>query len=197
MSGCLVRPMLEVGRPREHGSGPGSEGRGSVVDFRTAARSCPLSPSDEAVIEVWRSLRSVAEPLRLEVLAERELTVSQVRLLYSVRARGTSRIGEIATTLGLSAPSATSLVDRLVRRGLLARQDDLNDRRWVLVSLTQRGLDVLSELGRPSERYLSLVLSRMRPGERSRFDSAMRVFLTASAAVQPLKGDMTDGRGAR
>ncbi len=156
-----------------------------------------MSPSDEAVIEVWRSLRSVAEPLRLEVLAERELTVSQVRLLYSVRARGTSRIGEIATTLGLSAPSATSLVDRLVRRGLLARQDDLNDRRWVLVSLTQRGLDVLSELGRPSERYLSLVLSRMRPGERSRFDSAMRVFLTASAAVQPLKRDMTDGRGAR
>ncbi len=97
----------------------------------------------------------------------------------------------------LNVGSATSLGDSTCATCLLARQHDHHDRGWVLASLTQRGFEVLSNLGRPRERCLLPVSSRMKPDERSWFDPAMRVFLAASAAVQPLKGNMQDGRGGQ
>lgn len=43
---------------------------------------------------------------------------------------------ELARRIGITAPSATVLVDRLVAAGLFARQPDVNDGRRVVLTLT-------------------------------------------------------------
>jgi DNA-binding MarR family transcriptional regulator len=43
---------------------------------------------------------------------------------------------ELARRIGITAPSATVLVDRLIAAGLLARQRDTNDGRRVVLTLT-------------------------------------------------------------
>jgi DNA-binding MarR family transcriptional regulator len=51
---------------------------------------------------------------------------------------GPRTTGEIAKLTGLTSGSATRLVDRLERAGLVERQPDPHDRRKMLVSLTAR-----------------------------------------------------------
>ncbi len=57
-----------------------------------------------------------------------------------------SRIAYLAERLQIQHHSAVELVDRLVKKGLITRIRSAEDRREVLVKLTPRGDQVLSEL---------------------------------------------------
>jgi len=49
------------------------------------------------------------------------------------------RVSDLAEALDMSIASASALVDRMARRGLVSRRDDAEDRRTVLVGLAGRG----------------------------------------------------------
>jgi DNA-binding MarR family transcriptional regulator len=55
-------------------------------------------------------------------------------------------IGEVAERLQIQHHSTVELVDRLARRGLVSRKRAGEDRREVLLQLTQRGDKILREL---------------------------------------------------
>lgn len=55
-------------------------------------------------------------------------------------------IGEVADALQISHHGASLLVDRSVKRGLLDRREDREDRRRALVSLTERGQQILDQI---------------------------------------------------
>lgn len=55
-------------------------------------------------------------------------------------------IGELADALQVRHHSASLLVDRCVKRGLVERREDPDDRRRALVSLTPAGQDVLDTI---------------------------------------------------
>jgi DNA-binding MarR family transcriptional regulator len=69
---------------------------------------------------------------------ELELTMPQMRIICVLR-QGAQRMGNIASGLGSSLSSATSMVDRLVDKGLVERRSDPEDRRVVQCRLTPRG----------------------------------------------------------
>ena len=51
----------------------------------------------------------------------------------------------IAKRLRVETPSATSMIDRLAAKGLVERGHDPSDRRAVVCSLTQAGMDAIEE----------------------------------------------------
>ena len=53
--------------------------------------------------------------------------------------QGSERMGSIAAYLGCTLTSATSMIDRLVDKGLVARSVDPRDRRVVMCRLTLHG----------------------------------------------------------
>lgn len=55
-------------------------------------------------------------------------------------------IGELADSLQVRHHSASLLVDRCVKRGLVERREDPDDRRRALVSLTPVGQDLLDKV---------------------------------------------------
>ncbi len=65
-----------------------------------------------------------------------ELTLPQVTMMMVVREYGEMTIGELADALHVSAPSVSSMVDRLVEMGLLKREHSKVDRRTVNVSVS-------------------------------------------------------------
>jgi DNA-binding MarR family transcriptional regulator len=73
-----------------------------------------------------------------------ELTLPQWRALVLVGGSPGSRIGELATSLGVSLPSASRLVRRMERSGLVLTARDEIDRRATNVVLTDRGRVVVS-----------------------------------------------------
>ena len=91
-------------------------------------------------------------------LGELRLGFTQLAALYVLAEGATMTIGELAETIGRS-PSATSrLVDGLVRRRLLERQEELDDRRQRTLRLTQRGRATLRAVDRArADQFLSAV----------------------------------------
>jgi DNA-binding MarR family transcriptional regulator len=62
-------------------------------------------------------------------------------------------------------PGVTRLVDRLERKGLVARTPCPKDRRRVFCRITAKGLDLLKELDDPVNRWDSLAVSVLLPSE--------------------------------
>ncbi|WP_437277466.1 MarR family transcriptional regulator [Sorangium sp. So ce375] len=81
--------------------------------------------------------RIIAELAR--ALHEEDFSVAQVAALHLVDQEGPVRVTALATSLGLSASAGSRLVDGLVQRGLLARQEDPEDRRARTLALTPLG----------------------------------------------------------
>ena len=74
----------------------------------------------------------------LEEWSEVELSFPQFRTVLLL-SQGSKRMSEIASYFGKGLSSATSLIDRLVDKGLVERVSAPEDRRVVLCRLTLRG----------------------------------------------------------
>ena len=85
-----------------------------------------------------------------------DLTFQQVKVL-ALLFQGQQRMGNIAGSMGCIMSSATSIVDRLVDKGLVIRTMDPDDRRAVLCRLTDLGKETIEQfwsIGR--ERIITL-----------------------------------------
>ncbi|HWF54598.1 MAG TPA: MarR family transcriptional regulator [Solirubrobacteraceae bacterium] len=71
------------------------------------------------------------------------LTLSQYALLETLAEADVARVAQLAEEAGITASTATRILDALERRGIVARQRDEDDRRAVAVTLTPQGRDLL------------------------------------------------------
>ena len=71
-------------------------------------------------------------------LTELELTLPQAQVLRVLR-RGPLQTGQLAGEMRSSAPAVTQLTDRLIRKGLIERHAAADDRRCVIVALSEDG----------------------------------------------------------
>ena len=91
-------------------------------------------------------------------LGELNLGFTQLAALYALADSGTMTVADLADTLGRS-PSATShMVDGLVQRQLIERNQDSEDRRLRTLRLTGRGQALLGIVDRArAQEFLSIV----------------------------------------
>lgn len=83
----------------------------------------------------------------LLVLAEeRELTVMQLFALFAINREGQLPMGKVAEVLHCDASNVTGIVDRLVHRQLVLRNECEYDRRTKTLQLTKKGKAIVSEL---------------------------------------------------
>lgn len=66
-------------------------------------------------------------------------SVARLRLLAALREQGPIPMRALTTSLGVSAQNVSVMVDALVAQGLIERRNDPDDRRVVLVALTDLG----------------------------------------------------------
>ena len=92
------------------------------------------------------------------LLQDHALSMPQVAALQCLRAEGPQSVTEIAGHLNLSLAATSHLVDRLVQRDVLARQEDPSDRRRKRVSIDRQGRALLSELDRRATESLQALL---------------------------------------
>lgn len=64
------------------------------------------------------------------------------------------KVSDVASALGVKAPAASTMVEGLERKGMLARQSDPDDRRVSLLSLTDAGRDALAEAEEERREHL-------------------------------------------
>ena len=115
---------------------------------------------------------------------DEEVTLSQYRMLVVLASRGPQGVAAIAESLGVTSPTASRLCERLVRKGLVRRRTDRNDRRQVRVDLTESGrhlVDVVTE--RRRKEIAALLRSVPRDAQQSMVAGLQR--LTEAAGEVP------------
>jgi DNA-binding MarR family transcriptional regulator len=90
---------------------------------------------------------------------------AQLHVLGVLREVAPITVSHLATRLGISPPSASAIVDRMVDGGLVARERSEEDRRIVSVSLTPAGEAALKEAVGGRRGWLERILSRLDPDE--------------------------------
>ncbi len=95
-----------------------------------------------------------------------ELTPSQRSVLATLGRNGPVTMGALAELEGISRPSVTGIVGRLVDQGMIERQSVPDDGRCSLVALTEGGSATL-EAGRDERTaFLALRIDRFGPQDR-------------------------------
>lgn len=113
--------------------------------------------------DAWESLMTAhARLVRHLARADlwRGISMREYDVLYTLSKCGAAvRQSELERHVLLSQPAISRLVDRLVDRGLVAKEVDPQDRRGVLLSLTQEGRGVQRRIGARHARDVARAVS--------------------------------------
>lgn len=76
-----------------------------------------------------------------------ELTMIEINTIVVIGRDGNrKKMSEIANLLGVSAGTPTVTVDRLIKKGYVVRDRDEEDRRQVIVKLSEQGLEAFNQI---------------------------------------------------
>ncbi|MDR9459897.1 MAG: MarR family transcriptional regulator [Dehalococcoidia bacterium] len=109
-----------------------------------------------------------------------DLTMSQLKIVLLLFITGHSRMGDIASELGVSLATATGVVDRLVERKLLIRNGDPDDRRVVLCQLSNKGEKLLRDLWQLSQKRIGYLMSALDTPQLLLISQALQALMHAS-----------------
>lgn len=106
--------------------------------------------------------------LYAEIARRFELTSQQTQVLCLLDRHHPS-FGELATLLGCDKTNVTGVVDRLQRRGLLAREPDAQDRRITRIVLTPAGAELRGEVRKAMSAAIAERFPALVAADRKRF----------------------------
>ena len=115
----------------------------------------------ERFIELVEQINQCMHSRPLEEWPDLELTMPQIKTLTLLRHQGPQRMGSIATYLGSTLSSSTSITDHLVDKGLVERVPDPDDRRVVICQLTPRGQEVTEQFWRIGRMRVAELAERL------------------------------------
>ncbi len=110
------------------------------------------SPEETAFLDLFRTCDLLSRG-PAEVLKTEDLSPTQYNVLRILRGAPKGLpCGEIAGRMITRDPDITRLLDRLAKRGLIARRRETRDRRVVLTKIAPEGLEVLARLDGPIQQ---------------------------------------------
>ena len=71
-----------------------------------------------------------------------DVTMTEIHVIEAIRKVEPATMGNVAKKLMITMGTLTTSVNRLVDKGYVSRERDTNDRRIVLLDLTEKGEDV-------------------------------------------------------
>jgi DNA-binding MarR family transcriptional regulator len=115
----------------------------------------------------------IIDVLRIQGWSEDGLTLPQMRLLWTLRDEDGQPMRALAEHLGVNPSTITGHVDRLVRQGLVRREEDADDRRIVRNFLTEDGATTVGALLRIAGMYIINILKRLDGPQLAQLEAAL------------------------
>lgn len=133
--------------------------------------------AEDCALEILEVVPSVMRAIRSEMRKRRtpDLSVPQFRVLTYLKRRPGSSLSEVAEHIGLTAPSMSKLIDGLVERRLVNRQDASDDRRRVHLVLTEKGITLLEAAYDETHARLAEMLAGLTTSQYRDILSSMKI----------------------
>lgn len=91
---------------------------------------------------------------------------NEVFALFFVYRKGSANMTEIAEYIGVPLNTATGIISRLEKRGVIRRERDVVDKRVVTICISEEGKHFLSEQLKELERYYELFMESITNEEK-------------------------------
>lgn len=117
----------------------------------------------------------------IRAMDEYDISVAQMATLMLLDAERGGTVGGLATDLGRSLSATSRLIDQLVRRGLVDRQEDDRDRRIKRVALTERGQELIGQVQRQRSEAQLAVMATLSDAERTEVMRGMSLLAEAAS----------------
>ena len=156
----------------------------STPDLQTLA-DAPSGTTDALVRDLGLLVRNVLEHSNRDffrAVEELDLSFSQTKIVMSFGGGPDDEprsIKAIADRFGLSLPAASRAVDALLKRGLVTRKEDPDDRRSKLIDLTDEGRAITRRLFELRVAGIQDFVATLTPDERSRLAAALEPIANA------------------
>ncbi len=98
---------------------------------------------------------------------DNELSIGQMTVLGALYRTGECTVGQLADHERVRPPSMTRTINCLVEDGCVVRRADADDKRLVLVSITERGKQIVLADRSRRDAWLARRLRELTPGERA------------------------------
>lgn len=118
---------------------------------------------------------------QLRVMEESGLSITQIKTLLALAGPGETteprQITEIGDQLGLSAPTVSRAVDGMVRKRLITRVEDEEDRRVRRIAITAKGEQLVGKLVSLRLAGLERFASSLTAAQRRKLGAALESML--------------------
>ena len=148
-----------------------------------------VSGHDHTIDEIEAHIQALGQllPNRPPAWTSHDLTFGQLRLLFKLRQSGPVSIGELADLLGVTDATASELVDRVERRGLVIRVHRADDRRVVECRLSDEGARLLAQVAGARREGLRHALTVLTPDELTQFDRLLCLMAERLKGLEPVQ----------
>ncbi len=136
-----------------------------------ALQSAAFPRQVEAIEALLRNVSVIIRKRGREILSNFGITPPQLNALVILIEQGEITMGELCEKMYLACSTATDLIDRMERNGLIARERDQNDRRVIRLKVLEPGRQVIDAVMIARKRYLGGILQQVPESER---DSLIR-----------------------
>jgi DNA-binding MarR family transcriptional regulator len=120
-----------------------------------------ISEQQKAIVNI-RYTSNWLSSIQNSFMKKYDLTMPQFNVLRILRgAKGSINVQTIKDRMVEKSPNLTRLIDKLESKQFLSRSNSSNDKRTILVTITNEGLDVLNriDIDLKNEDFFNLSLS--------------------------------------
>jgi DNA-binding MarR family transcriptional regulator len=124
-----------------------------------------VNSAEECARAVMETVPKVMRAIREEMRRQGAplLTIPQLRTLAYLHRRPGSCLFHVAEHLGVTRPTASAIVERLVQRGLVTRTENPQERRRVILRPTPLGTLLHQRVRQSTHGWMVTALSRLSP----------------------------------
>lgn len=93
------------------------------------------------------------------------ITMAQCHALLEIEELGEATTIQLARNLLLDKSNLSRTIDSLVKRGLVKRKQDTKDRRYVMLILTNKGINLCNQINHTNDTTYSKMLAQLNQQE--------------------------------
>jgi MarR family transcriptional regulator, organic hydroperoxide resistance regulator len=138
------------------------------------------------VMELFKRLEQHQMHYQFEPWRKLDVPLAQLKSLFLIHIKGNINVRHLAQYLDVTPGNVTSIVDRLVGQGLVTRSENPEDRRIVLLELTDKGRETINNIHETGISHMKRILGRMNEEDISALIRGVSGFIEAA------KGDQED-----
>ena len=121
--------------------------------------------------------------VRKEVTKE-GLSLPQHYILYFLSKGGKFKMSDLKKRLSVTGPFITSLTNKLLEKGFIIRQRNIQNRRSVNVSLTAEGMNYAKRIEKRRKRFYDSLLKNLSIRDRKTLKDGLSLFVSCFETVK-------------